>query len=60
LREAKDVVPKPSLEVRLHLGQVKVRAVPSGDGAAGAVEEKEAKVEEGRAGRLAVDEEVGL
>jgi len=60
LADAEHVVPQARLEVRLHLGQVEVGALADGHGLARVVEEEEAKVEEGRAGRLAVDEQVRL
>lgn len=55
LGEVEDVVPQPGLEVRLHLGQVEVRAVAALDELVRAVEEVQAEVEERARDGLAID-----
>lgn len=60
LRQVEGVVPQARLEVRLHLGQVKVGAEAALDGLVGVVEKVEAKVKEGAAHGLAVDRDVLL
>ena len=60
LGEVEDVVPKASLEVRLELGKVEVRAAAVGNERLGVVEKVQAKVEEGSRDGGAVDSEVLL
>ena len=58
LRGDEDVVPEPRLEVRLHLGEVEVRARAASDQLFRVVEEVEREVEQAGRGRMAVDEQM--
>lgn len=60
LRELENVVPQTGLEVRLHLGEVEVRAGASGNGLLGVVEEVETEIKQTSGDGLAINEEVGL
>ena len=60
LSQVEGVVPQAGLEVRLHLGQVEVRAGAALDQLGRVVEEVEAKVEQAAGYGLAVDGEVLL
>lgn len=60
LSKVEDIVPQTGLEVRLHLGQVKVRTVPTGNQLLGVVEEVETEVEQRSGDGFAVNGEVLL
>ena len=60
LRQKKGFVPKPRLEVALHLGQVEVRRRASFEPFPGVVEDEEPEVEEGARDRSAIDRHVSL
>jgi hypothetical protein len=60
LSQVEGVVPQAGLKVRLHLGQVEVRAGAALDQLGGVVEEVEAKVEQAAGNGLAIDGEVLL
>lgn len=60
LSQVEDVVPQTCLEVRLHLGEVEVRAEPAGNELLGIVVEVQTKVEQTAGDGGAVDSEVLL